>query len=137
MPQPRLASAASLLRGHMLTICRCGHPDPRPPSPSPSLVGRTRHRARHQSTGRQAARDGTFKKVLVLGRGRSCCSPSQRQDGGGEGSRASRGEVGPRGVRGRVPSERPGGGGGKGQLSPRRPGRGGSPAARGEAGIGP
>lgn len=109
----------------MLTICRCGHPDPRPPSPSPSFIGKTRHRARHQSTGRQAAQDGTFKKVLVLGRGRSCCSPSQRQDGGGERSQASRGEVGPRGVRGRVPSERPGGGGGKEQRSPRRPGRGG------------
>lgn len=102
----------------MLTICRCGHPDPRPPSPSPSFVGRTRHRARPKSTGRQAARDGTFKKVLVLGRGRSCCSPSQRQDGGGEGSRASGGKVGPRGCGAESPRRDPGAAVGKGSRAP-------------------
>lgn len=88
------ASAASFLHCHMLTICVRGGPDPRPPALAfPRLSGEDEVPL-HKSSGRLAARDGTFKKVLVLGRGTSRCScSSQRQDGGwdGEGSRASGG----------------------------------------------
>lgn len=78
----------------MLTICGWGGPDPRPSALDfPQLSGEDEVPL-HKSSGRLAARDGTFKKVLVLGRGTSrCSSSSQRQDGGvgmdGKGSRAS------------------------------------------------
>lgn len=81
------ASAASFLHCHMLTICVRGGPDPRPSALAfPRLSGEDEVPL-HKSSGRLAARDGTFKKVPVLGRGTSrCCRSSQRQDGAGGGT---------------------------------------------------
>lgn len=116
----------------MLTICGWGGPDPRPSALAfPPLRGEDEVPL-HKSSGRLAARDGTFKKVLVLGRGTSRCCSFQPEAGQGGGRR---GKLGERrgglasGVWGRVSSGRPGATVERAELPLQSEG---TPAARGD-----
>lgn len=111
----------------MLTICGRGSPEnPRPPArpPSPpsssSFGGRTRYRRDPSQQGGRLPGMEHSRRSQSRGGAEAACSPSRRQDGGGEGEagRAAGGEAGPRGCGAESPPRDPGGGGGTAQSPP-------------------